>query len=496
MWLLVALVLVLLYYLIRRHYSYWKNLGVPGPKPWPLFGNYADNFFGKRTARQIATEIYRDYEGYPFVGIYKATTPALMIRDPELLRNILVKDFKHFTDNDFEVDKEIDPVFGRNPFVLKGQEWKHKRAQLTPCFTSGKMKGMYIFLDTNAQRMIRYIEEETKMSTSMEARELCIRFTLDNVAACAFGLEGKCFDETNPEFRILAHKLISPEGLGKITSLIMILCPWVASFLKIKLVDKDTEQRLIDIVSSTLKYRKENKVVRNDFLDVMTEISTENGLFSEIDVVANSASFFGDGYETSSRVMSFVLFEIAQNSGAQGRLREEINEVLSKNGNKFTYEVISNMPYLEACLNETLRKISIIDLVKICTEDYTYESTAPGFKPLKINIKAGTSILLPVDGLHRDPVYFPDPDKFLPERFLDKQDEGFKKHLYIPFGDGPRICLGQRFGILQIKVGVAYIIKHYQLSVNSKTQLPLKFNPYYMMPDAIGGLWIDITKVN
>lgn len=56
--------------------------------------------------------------------------------------------------------------------------------------------------------------------------------------------------------------------------------------------------------------------------------------------------------------------------------------------------------------------------------------------------------------------------------------------------------LGLRFGITQIKVGIAHIIKNYQLSVNSKTQLPLKFDPYYIMADPIGGLWADFHKIN
>lgn len=71
--------------------------------------------------------------------MYKMLTPTLLIREPELIKCITVKDFKHFQNNDFNIDKDVDKIFGRNPFVLKGQEWKTKRAQLTACFTSGKV---------------------------------------------------------------------------------------------------------------------------------------------------------------------------------------------------------------------------------------------------------------------------------------------------------------------------------------------------------------------
>ncbi|CAH1110677.1 unnamed protein product [Psylliodes chrysocephalus] len=356
---------------------------------------------------------------------------------------------------------------------------------------------MYVFLETNSNRMIRYIEDESKKSTVFDVREVCIRFTLENVSACAFGLEGKNFDQPYSDFRELADKFLSPESMSKIKFIILVVCPWIAKFMKMKFISAEVEKRLIDMVSETLKYRKENNIVRNDFLDAMSQIKTEDGLFSEIDIVANAASFFGDGYETSSRVMTFAIFELAQNSGAQGRLREEINETLAKNGNKFTYELISQMPYLDACLQESMRKDSLVyQLNKTCTEDYTYISTSSDFKPIKINIKAGTPIVLPIEGFHNDSRYFADPERFLPERFLDKQDDGFRKHTYFPFGDGPRMCLGLRFGITQIKVGIAHIIKNYQLSVNSRTQLPLKFDPYYIMADPIGGLWADFHKIN
>lgn len=82
---------------------------------------------------------FRKYEGYPFVGIYRTMSPCLLIREPELIKNIVVKDFNHFVDNDVPMDKKVDPIFGRNPFVLRGTEWKTKRQQLTSHFTPGKV---------------------------------------------------------------------------------------------------------------------------------------------------------------------------------------------------------------------------------------------------------------------------------------------------------------------------------------------------------------------
>ncbi|KAJ8935301.1 hypothetical protein NQ318_015335 [Aromia moschata] len=139
LFLLLAIVAILFYF-VKRNFSYWKRLGVPGPKPLILVGNIGNNLIGRTHASEIFAEIYRKYESFGFVGVYRAMTPCLLVRDPELIKNVLVKDFKYFSDNDVFADKEIDPLIGRNPFILKGEEWKKTRMQLSPNFSSGKVR--------------------------------------------------------------------------------------------------------------------------------------------------------------------------------------------------------------------------------------------------------------------------------------------------------------------------------------------------------------------
>ncbi|CAG9858620.1 unnamed protein product [Phyllotreta striolata] len=490
---LFILVVSLLYYLIQRNYNYWSDRGVPGPKPSFLVGNFGKSFIGKISSGDIITNTYREYENYPFVGIYKAITPVLIIRDPEMVKNVMVKDFKNFHDNDIEVQKDLDPIFGRNPFVMRGAEWKQKRVQLTGCFTSGKIKGMFPYMEHNLKGMMKYMENAANTSTPLEALDLCMRYTLDNVAICAFGVDGKAFEE-HSAFKELAEKFFTADSLPKkLKFWLMFNFPVISGLIKLKFIPKDVENHLIEMVSNTLKYRKENNVTRNDFLDVCSRMSTEGEAFTDIDIVAHAASFFADGYDTSARVMSFLLFELASNPEVQQTLREELNESYIKNGNKFTYEALHDLPYLDACINEGLRKNFIAaNLSKLCTEDYTYTSTSPNFKQMTVKLKAGDRVAIPVMGLHHDPKYFDDPEKFKPERFLKK--ENIQSFTHLPFGEGPRICIGQRFGVTQVKVGLAYVIRNFQCTVNSKTQLPLKFDPYFPMILAVGGLWLDFKK--
>jgi cytochrome P450 len=116
---------------------------------------------------------------------------------------------------------------------------------------------------------------------------------------------------------------------------------------------KDVEEKLENIVSQTLKYRDENNVVRNDFLHILHQMMKEckDGSFTSIDVTAHAAGFFGDGYETSSVVMHFILYQLAADLDSQTKLRREINKVFQQNDNTLPYEELQKMPYLDAVFN-------------------------------------------------------------------------------------------------------------------------------------------------
>lgn len=80
-----------------------------------------------------------EYKNLKYVGLYKVRTPAVLVRDPELIKIVLQREFSSFHDNDFDVDEKSDPLFAKNPFIVKGERWKVVRNQITPCFTSGKV---------------------------------------------------------------------------------------------------------------------------------------------------------------------------------------------------------------------------------------------------------------------------------------------------------------------------------------------------------------------
>lgn len=178
------------------------------------------------------------------------------------------------------------------------------------------------------------------------------------------------------------------------------------------------------------------------------------------------------GYETSSSTISYCLYELAKNPEIQRKVQKEIDGVL-KNG-KFTYESLHELKYLECCIDEALRKYPIVPvLMRECTEEYKIPDS-------DLVIPKGMGLMIPVLGFQRDPEIYEDPMKFKPERFLNSSNgsEGTKGLFYLPFGDGPRNCIGMRLGKVTTKLGLAIVLSKYIIEFCDKSMADseLKFD--------------------
>jgi cytochrome P450 family 6 len=130
-----------IYLYFTRNFKYWKNRGIKEIPPIPFIGNFGSIVFNKKPFVTTLQEFYKAGEGEPCVGFYVIDKPYLLIRDPELVKNILIKDFNNFTNKNGKSCKS-DIIGNMNLFFLKNPDWKHVRNQLSPVFTTGKLKRM------------------------------------------------------------------------------------------------------------------------------------------------------------------------------------------------------------------------------------------------------------------------------------------------------------------------------------------------------------------
>ncbi|OXU21748.1 hypothetical protein TSAR_009499 [Trichomalopsis sarcophagae] len=177
--------------------------------------------------------------------------------------------------------------------------------------------------------------------------------------------------------------------------------------------------------------------------------------------------FYLAGFETTSSTITYCLYELALNPEIQEKVQTEIDEFSKRDGG-ITYEIISNdMKYLHMVFSETLRKHPSIPVInRECIEDCDIPNT-------NFRIEKGIKLLICMNAIHRDPNIFPDPEKFDPLRFTKENIASRQPYTYFPFGDGPRACIGIRFGMLQTKIALIGLLANYNFSVCEKTSIPV-----------------------
>lgn len=188
------------------------------------------------------------------------------------------------------------------------------------------------------------------------------------------------------------------------------------------------------------------------------------------EVMAQVFIFFIGGYDTSSIATSFALFELAKNKIVLQKVQEDIDNALRKHNNEWTYDCIQDMKYLEQVFEEALRIYpSVPFLMRQTTRDYTIPGT-------KFTVEKGTAIQINTLALHRDPDNFPNPMKFDPDRFSPETRASIAPYTYLPFGDGPRNCIGMRYGQLQSKIGLASILSKFNVDLASSRSSNMEYS--------------------
>lgn len=236
----------------------------------------------------------------------------------------------------------------------------------------------------------------------------------------------------------------------------------------------------------TLEHREKSKVERNDFVSMLLALKDS---FTPTELAAESFVVYAGGFETSSTLVTFTLYELALNPDIQERLRDEIRQMLQDNNGILSYEQLLSAKYLSQIINESLRKYPPIPTgIRKCLKDYKIPGT-------DLIIPQGSTVQMASYSLHNDPEYFPDPQKYDPERF---GPENVKNHIpftFMPFGEGPHNCIGMRFGLMQSKIALVKLLQNFEFSPCDKTTIPMKFVAATPFLSPAGGMWLNLKKI-
>ncbi|KAJ8718432.1 hypothetical protein PYW08_002669 [Mythimna loreyi] len=481
-----------LYYYFTRHFNYWKNRNVPGPEPIVLVGNLKESTLRKKHLGLVIQEIYDMYPEEKVVGIYRMTSPCLLIRDLDILKHVLIKDFEAFTDRGIPFGND---GLGQNLFTADGETWAALRDRFTPIFTSGKLKNMFYLMHERADTFVNYIGAECKKQHEFEVHSLLQTYTLSTISACAFGVN---YDSLGDKLKALelVDQIITTTSYG---SEFIMMYPTFFKKFNLSLMPSSITNFFKSLVTNIIIQRDGKPSGRRDFMDLILELRDKGEINSskygnktttleitEEIIAAQAFVFYIAGYETSATTMAYMLYQLALNPDIQKKLTAEIDEVIQAHNGEVTYDTIKDMKYLSKVFDETLRMYSIVEpLQRKAIKEYKVPGT-------DVVIEKDMMVLISPRGIHYDEKYYPKPEVFNPDRF--DAEEVAKRHpcAYLPFGLGPRNCIGMRFGKLQSRLCIVKILSKFSVEPSKNTDRNLKVAPHRVLIGPEGGIRLNI----
>ncbi|KAF7691086.1 cytochrome P450 3A40-like [Silurus meridionalis] len=474
-WSLVILAVTLLFIYSVWPYRFFKNLGIPGPRPWPFVGTFLSYIKG---FYNFDMECFKKYG--KVWGIYDGRLPILMILDIEMIKAIMVKEcFSTFT-NRREANLDLAGPFADGITVVKDEKWKRIRASLSPFFTSGRLKEIFPLAEKYADRFIDHLKKKNPKE-AVKVKEVIATYSMDVVTSASFSVDIDSLN--NPEDPFATHiKTFLNFNFFSPLILIITIFPFLVPLLSKLGVTLFSKSAMDFFYNSLKKIKDQHNTKANrrvDFLQLMIEsqISDEqaekaddqpNKGLTDHEILSQSFIFLLGGYETTSTTLTYLLYNLATNPDSMSKLVEDIDATFPRDA-PVTYDALFKLEYLEMAINESMRLLPTAPrLERMCKK--TIELNG-------LTIPKQTLVGIPTYVLQRDPQIWESPEEFRPERFGPGND--INPYTFMPFGLGPRNCVGMRFAQLIMKLMIVKLLQNFSVETCKETQIPIQLNALF-----------------
>uniref|UniRef100_A0A8C9YP11 Thromboxane-A synthase n=1 Tax=Sander lucioperca TaxID=283035 RepID=A0A8C9YP11_SANLU len=490
-------------------FSVLSRCGIKHPKPIPFLGNllmFRQGFFNP------LSDLIKTHGRV--CGYYLGRRPVVVIADPDMLRQVMVRDFSSFPNR-------MTIRFATKPMtdcllMLRNERWKRVRSILTPSFSSAKMKEMVPLINTATNALMSNLNVSAESGQAFDIHRCFGCFTMDVIASVAFGTQVD--SQNNPDDPFVRHaQMFFSFSFFRPIMLFFLAFPFVMAPLARLIPNKRRDQMnqfFIHSIQRIIKQREEQppEQRRRDFLQLMLDARTskecvsledfdtakhageldprnqqtqasasdpddrlhpeeppsrrpQKKMMTEDEVVGQAFVFLLAGYETSSNTLAFTCYLLAIHPECQCKVQEEVDDFFTRHESP-DYTNVQELKYLDMVISETLRLYP------------------PGFRFARdidqdcvLNgqlLPKGATLEIPAGFLHHDPEHWPEPESFIPERFTPEAKGNRHPFVYLPFGAGPRNCVGMRLAQLEIKMALVRLFRRFSIVACSETKVPLE----------------------
>jgi cytochrome P450 len=364
------------------------------------------------------------------------------INDPALVRSVLVTQADHFH-KPSNVKNAARSMNIENVFTSDGEVWQALRRVMQPAFHISRINGYAGIMTAYSEEMVSQWEEGELLDIPVEMMDL----TLGITTRALFGADMRGEEAAAAIVRFIAL------FYGRISSL-----P-VPGWLPTR-ANRDMRRQLATIeawLEPMIAERKTQQTPTDDVLSLLIEAQKvdTSGILTDHQVLVEVMNLFAAGYEVVAHTLAFTLYLVTKHPAVEGRIAAELESVLGDDA--VTLETAGRLTYLDQVIKESMR---LLPVTTILTRQSASKVQLGGYTLPKNRI-----FFFSPWALHRSPDYFPDPLAFQPERFDPDHGQRIPKYGYLPFGGGARICLGNAFALLQMKINLATIWRQVHLDL-------------------------------
>ena len=408
---------------------------------------------------------------------------TIIVNDPGLIRHVLVDNVANFAMDEVR-QLVLRPILRDGLLTAEGDVWKRSRKAMAPVFTPRHARGF-------ARQMLSKSEEFTERFETGEAEG-----TVRDIAA----------DMTALTYLILSETLFSGEiategqdvaadvdallhHMGRIDPLDMLAAPaWLPRLTRIG--GRQVLAKFRALVRSTMEKRKaaiasDPQSAPRDFLTLLLEVEGPQGLSTE-EIEDNILTFIGAGHETTARALAWTLYCVANSPTIRTAMETEIDSVLNDGADPVDW--LERMPLVRAAFEEALRLYPPAPSINRQALKRDRFEAPDG---TAIDIRKGATILIMPWTLHRHELYWENPRLFDPRRFLPENREKIGRFQYLPFGAGPRVCIGATFALQEAVIALAVLMQRFRFDTAGDTR-PWPVQKLTVQP--AGGLAMRVTR--
>ncbi|CAF4000329.1 unnamed protein product [Rotaria sp. Silwood2] len=448
-----------------------KNYGsVPCPQNrLPLFGNLFNLPLNPYQFSQKLDSFYEESKHTALYCLWLGTYPLIAFFHPVGLEHFFIGSKNLTKSPDYAY---LYPWLRTGLLTSAGAKWKNRRRIITPAFHDKELLNNYVDIYNEQSAILVQRLRSIESGKEVNLYPYIASCALDIICEAAMGLNIGAQQQRNSQY---------VDAVLKLTDIILRRqrMPWLWPDLIFKLLPEGrNHDRYLKIIHQFTKkviddrarefHTDENRGKRSAFLDLLLKQMSDEQL-TLLDIQEEVDTFMFEGHDTTAAAINFTCFMIALHPEVQQKLHDEIDRVFGNNHDRpCTMDDLNELDYLECVIKETLRLFpSVPFIAREVQDDFMYN----GYKVLK-----GSTAVIFIYYIHRDPKHFSDPDRFDPDRFLPENSHDRSSFAFVPFSAGSRNCIGQRFAMLEEKSMLSWILRRYKLKTSqTRDDLHLSF---------------------